>query len=250
MFFQEPFLADDLGSVEAEAEDAFAAEAADEEVVLELGKGVSSVENGASGGGGWEAVEGEGRDHSRVGLFVVNRGPAVVLPFLDDVDFIATGGAVFGFEKSFGAGLEIQPLAVSMAVGPDFGSGVGLIDEGVVLGDLAVFVQSEDFAGEGIEALGEVGLVGVSGGDVELAVRTEAQATPGVVGEGGDVLDNDRAIGEFLLVVFEADDSHLGTGIGLVGIGEVEPVISAVPRMENHAHGAEFSSGVDVLQSE
>ena len=84
----------------------FAAQAASEEVVFPVGKFVSRVAGKTAGGDRGRPLH-EGllhavllRDACQWGAVVIhpvgNDGPAVVRSFADDVEFIASSGAVFG----------------------------------------------------------------------------------------------------------------------------------------------------------
>src|SRR5205085_9342689 len=83
---------------------------------------------------------------------------------------------------------------VAIAVSPDFGARIFLSDERIVLRNRAVVVQAQDFAAERIESLRNLFLCRFAGGDVELAIGAETQATSGMKLRRRNVFDNCRSI--------------------------------------------------------
>src|SRR6185295_5534640 len=102
----------------------------------------------------------------------MNRGPAVVLSLLDDVDFVSSSRTVksawsmLGLEHEIGTRLKIQALRVAMTKRPDLRPRVLLAHERIVLRHCAVVVQTKCLAGQRVELLGQLALSGVAGSDV------------------------------------------------------------------------------------
>src|SRR5215831_12882752 len=106
---------------------------------------------------------------------MVDDGPAVVLPFDHQVNFVAVVRTVLGGKQLSCARLKIESLGISMSVTPNGTKGVGAADKRVVGGNGAVRMQPQDLAGKRIESLGERRLVRVARRKVEAAVRAESK---------------------------------------------------------------------------
>src|SRR5438105_15813810 len=94
--FEQALLADDAAAVEHNTNERLAAQAGEEEVAFELWEAVrirAAIEGCAGGGDGGRVFEERGLK-SGARLRVMNQGPAVIFAALDDVDFVATAGAV------------------------------------------------------------------------------------------------------------------------------------------------------------
>src|SRR5215475_10865551 len=98
---------------------------------------------------------------------MVDDGPAVVLPFDHEVNFVAVVRTVLGGKQRSCARLKIESMGISMSVTPNGTKGVGAAHKRVVGGNGAVRMQPQDLAGERIKPLGERRVVGVAGGKVE-----------------------------------------------------------------------------------
>ena len=85
---------------------------------------------------GWRVLE-ERRLEARASLRVMNQRPAVVLPSLDKIKFIAAARAieparpVFSFKQEIRSGLKVDTLRIAMTVRPNFGSRVFITNEGI-----------------------------------------------------------------------------------------------------------------------
>ena len=131
-------------------------EGAEEQTVFPCRKAAAGVEGDRASGdrrhpirdglihAGLRSVTGNG---SSVVIHAVgDDGPAVVVAGFDDVEFVAAAGTVLGFPEFASNGTEGEALGIAVAVAPDrFDSSVS-IDEGIVRGHTAIFVNAIDLA--------------------------------------------------------------------------------------------------------
>src|SRR6476659_2091772 len=91
----------------------------------------------------------------------MNGGPAVVLPFLDNVDFVTASRSIesawsmFRLKHQVRSRLPVHPLRVAMTQRPDLGPRVLLAHKRIVLRHGAVVVQTKRLAREGAELLSQ-----------------------------------------------------------------------------------------------
>src|SRR5262249_12339388 len=71
---------------------------------------------------------------------------AVIAACLDDVQLVPAPWAKFGLPQLSGFWVDGSALRVTVAIGPDLGHCVLLIDEGIVTGDGAVRIDAHDLA--------------------------------------------------------------------------------------------------------
>ncbi|MNQ53140.1 hypothetical protein D3C85_671730 [compost metagenome] len=112
---------------------------------------------------------------------VSRQGPAVVLAAPDDIDFVTATGAVLVGPELARPGIEGGALLIAMTVGPDFRAYIGLADEGVVIGHLAIRVDAHHLALQFVQVLGGGALVVLAQGDEQVAVAIEHQARAEVI---------------------------------------------------------------------
>src|SRR5262249_53061086 len=148
---------------------------------------------------------------------------------------VKTTWPMLGLKHQVAARLPVHSLRVAMTVGPDLRPRILLTDERIVLRHSAVVVQSQSFAGERVELLGQLALRRVAGGDVELAVGSETNTTTGMKLRGRNVFDDHLAIDKTFRCLAIARDPHLVSG---VRIRQVNEMIAAELRMQRHAHQA------------
>ena len=117
--------------------------------------------------------------------------PAVVASTLDAEDRLPLLPADITGPEFSGRAVEAHPPGVAQAIGPDFGPGAATVDEGVVRGNAigqpwatAIDVDSQDRGKQVADILprvvgiGRRGDAGVTGGNIEEAVRAESKAAP------------------------------------------------------------------------
>ena len=107
---------------------------------------------------------------AHVALAVSDRGPTIIDPGFDQVQFVPALGAVLDGVDPAGRGLARHALRVAVADGVELGPRVGSSDEGVVVGHASVVVEADDAARRVAQVLGAVGLAALTGGDEEVAV--------------------------------------------------------------------------------
>src|SRR5205814_1410353 len=122
---QQIFLAYYSASIQPHANDPFAAQASEKEVVFELRKGGAAIEHSAGRCN-------RGRVFQQRALkpcarhLVMNQGPAIVLPLFDDVYLVASTGAIestwtmLRLKHEISAGLPVEALGIAMIVRPNF----------------------------------------------------------------------------------------------------------------------------------
>ncbi len=164
---------------------------------------------------------------------------------------------MFGGPGGAGGGVDGDALDVAVAVGPYFGGGVFLVDEGVVLGGGAVVVDADDFSGVAGEVL--CVFAGEGAFDLDWGVAAVADAhEEGAVGEPGE--DGSEVLGSgFVFVNFEdfcyvveagavvggaGEDGAVGFGVAL-GEGEVEGFVFFVFGVEDDVEEAALAAGED-----
>src|SRR6185436_5956806 len=102
-------------------------------------------------------------------LRVMNDGPTVILPLLDDVDFVASAWTIkstrtmLSLKHQIRSRLPVHSLRVAMAKRPDLRSRVLLAHEWIVLRHRAIVVQPQRLACKRIEFLCEFAVSGVAG---------------------------------------------------------------------------------------
>ena len=95
---------------------------------------------------------------------MMNHRPTVVFPTLEDVHFIATArsikstGPMLGFPEKVSPGLKVDPLSVTIAVGPNLWPGIRLTNKRIVAWHAAIVVQAQRFAAERIQLLSDLSI--------------------------------------------------------------------------------------------
>ena len=236
--FEDDFLGDDFASGDFEAAEFFGGERGDEELVFPFRKKIAGVKVGAARGDGRHPIS-EGLFHVDFGGDVDHRGavvihavgddgPAVVETFFDEVEFVATAGAVLGVEEFAGDRVEGEALRVAVAVAPDGGVGFGVTDEGIIRRDAAVVVEAVDFAVGARDVLGVFALAAFADAEEEIALAIEGDAAAEVDAAGFDVvlefaLVNRLLVDEGAVFDFAADDAR-EADFGAVGVSQTRDV--------------------------
>src|SRR6476660_6314946 len=165
----------------------------------------------------------------------MNQWPPVILPALNNVHFVTAfrpikpAWSMFGLKHHITARLPIHSLRVAMTIRPDLRSRVSLTGERIVLRHTAVVVETQRLSTQRIEFLCDLATRGVTGREVELAIRSKANTTAGVKLRGGNVLDNHRAIDQAVGRFAITRNAHL---VFCVGVREIDEVITAELRMQ------------------
>ena len=166
-----------------------------------------------------------------------NDGPPVVGAGLYAVDLVVTHGAVLRGEELAGDGMPRQALGVAVAEGVD-----GRAGEGVVLGNSAVLVDSEDLACQGVEVLGQGRGCGVAGGYVELTVGPKLDAPAVVDAASGDVVQYDHRVFRPGAGVLQPDHSVLQAALGIaVSVVDVQVTVGLKVGVQGQPQEATFS---------
>src|SRR5205814_10469956 len=90
---------------------------------------------------------------------MMNDRPAIILSALENIDLIASSGAiksagtVLGFKQEVRAGLKIDTLSVSIPISPYLGSRVPLSNERIIAGHGPIVVQAQGLAAQRVSFL-------------------------------------------------------------------------------------------------
>jgi hypothetical protein len=182
---QQPGDAGRLIALKLDAQDAFAAKRSDEQAAAKFREGCSAIEVCVARANRRRELK-QRRDHAVVRVAMVDDRPAVVVALLNPVDLVAAERAVLRFDQPVGAGLEVDALRIAMAVCPDLrvrGPVLreGIVERGLCWGSPARNIQAQDLAISCVELLRTRRFVRVTGGGVEEAVWSEAQAAASVI---------------------------------------------------------------------
>src|ERR1700722_1329290 len=158
--FQQVLFGDDFVTVENEANQAFRAHPTDQDVAFPLRKHVARVEDQCARRDvripeidrlldAFLLCQALARDEvAVVAAAVADIGPAIVSAGLDDADFVSAAGAVLDHPEFARGGIDRGTFGIAMTVGIRFGQHRRLIEERIVLGDRAVFIDAYDAARE------------------------------------------------------------------------------------------------------
>ena len=100
--------------------------------------------------------------------------PAIVLSRLDEVELIATIGAMFR-RQHCAVGMHREAQRIAMPIGEHRGLGVAALHEGIVVGDGAVIAQAQHLAGGHVQVLRDVAS-GRADDGVEHSIRAKGDA--------------------------------------------------------------------------
>src|SRR5256714_7418334 len=146
---------------------------------------------------------------------MMNHRPTIVLAQLEDVHFIPPAwsikpaGPMFCLPQKICTGLKIDPLRVAISVGPNLWPDVGLTNKRIVARHAAIIVQAQSLAAERIQLLSDLAISRIAGRDVELAVRSESQATSSMELRRGNAFNDDRSIDKTSRGLAIANHTHL-----------------------------------------
>ena len=176
--------------------------------------------------------------------------PAVIGAGADDVDLVAALRAVLVRPQLVGQRVERRALDVAVAEGELLGQGARLADEGVVLRHAAVVMQADHRAGMVVQPLGAIHLAAVAERDVEEAA-VEHQARAEVVSGPrlGPHAEQHLQVAQGASV--EPCARHLGALAALArrGVGEIDPAVLRVIRVQHHVEQAALADRRDRRQS-
>src|SRR5690606_14617532 len=102
--------------------------------------------------------------------------PAIVLAGLGDVDLVPPTRAVLMSPELAGPGIERGALLIAVTVGPDLRARIVAANEGVVIRDAPIRIQSHHLALQLVQILRSRPLVVLTQGDEQIAVTVEHQS--------------------------------------------------------------------------
>ena len=198
------FLGDDLAAFDLKAQKFLPGQGGDEQVILPSRIAVPAVEADAAGrdGGtvGCDGRVGVGRALLEDARLEPHRGksPAVIVAFVDHIDLVAAGRAMFGFPKIARHRIEGEAFGIAVAETPDRGNRIGDFDEGIVGRDRAVLIDAMDFAQRRGETLRIDHVVPLADREEQVALAVEQKSRAVMIAGGG--VKRGRRAEEFVAV--------------------------------------------------
>ena len=163
---------------------------------------------------------------------VRSHGPAVVLPGLQDVQFVAALRPVFVRPDGSRFRMDREPLRVSVAVGEDLGLVSVLSEERIARRRRAVFRQPQNLSAVDRGVLRAVAIAALPDGHVQRAVGAEGELRAEVRVAGVAVVRHEQILrlGQRLAVEPPAQQRRRRALLAGLRIGEIQPPVLAEPR--------------------